>query len=445
MPEAVNLGYAVTLEPRRAIEYFQSKGYKVSWNWHEVWQEAHARAFTAAKVARDDILQVLHDGISQALKEGQTEDWFIKHIAPKLKAKGWWGPQQTKDGQVIQRGSARRLRTIYRTNMMTAHSAARWREQEENADDRPYLIYEAVMDQSTRESHAAMNGKVFRFDDPIWDTHYPPNGWGCRCEVNSLSKDDLKDYGLQVGSSQGKLRTVQQQVAVNRQTGEIIYKPAVRFDAGAGRVVTPEPGWNYNPGKAKSTWDPGGQKPDALPGAGGPGVIAKALVIARSNKSWREARRPAITDADALRSPAPGLIEAGGRGKSEAVALGLLSAAVGVSESHRLRVVTTPVGPVEVRYERLRHVVEKRAAARERYGRYLVQTLEDPFEVWLTKYTDGKLRRRYIGLFDDNRGLLVIARENQDGYLFWNFIRERDSELDKQRVGALLYGKRKKK
>lgn len=34
-----------------------------------------------------------------------------------------------------------------------------------------------------------------------------------------------------------------------------------------------------------------------------------------------------------------------------------------------------------------------------------------------------------------------FARESLDGYLVWNFIRERDSELDKQRVGALLYGK----
>ena len=51
----------------------------------------------------------------------------------------------------------------------------------------PYSRYIAIEDQKSRPSHAALNGKVFKKDDPLWDTHYPPNGFGCRCRVEGVT------------------------------------------------------------------------------------------------------------------------------------------------------------------------------------------------------------------------------------------------------------------
>ena len=58
----VDLSYAFKLEPADAIAYFRQKGYAFSWRWQDVWQEAHAKAFTVAKAMKIDIL---HDNQSR--------------------------------------------------------------------------------------------------------------------------------------------------------------------------------------------------------------------------------------------------------------------------------------------------------------------------------------------------------------------------------------------
>ncbi|MHB1371451.1 MAG: phage head morphogenesis protein, partial [Pseudomonadaceae bacterium] len=149
------------------------------------------QAFTVAKATRLDILQDIREAVEKAITEGKTLAWFAKELTPVLQAKGWWGRQEHVDAETgevtqVQLGSPWRLQTIYRTNLQTAYMAGRFQEQLANADDRPYWQYVAILDGRTRPSHRAMNGKVFRYDDPFWGSFYPPNGWGCRCRVVAL-------------------------------------------------------------------------------------------------------------------------------------------------------------------------------------------------------------------------------------------------------------------
>jgi SPP1 gp7 family putative phage head morphogenesis protein len=171
------------LEPKAAIAYLKSKGYKLGWNWQETLDEANGRAFTVAKVARLDVLQDLHEGLSDVLKQGLTGRDFEKHLTPILQAKGWWGKQVIVDSkgnaEVAQLGSPSRLRTIYQTNTQSAYNAGREQSMREAADSHPFWQYVAVLDGRTRPSHRAMNGRVFPADDPLWQTAYPPNGFNC--------------------------------------------------------------------------------------------------------------------------------------------------------------------------------------------------------------------------------------------------------------------------
>lgn len=263
MPDQVTgpeLAYCMKLPPAQAIAYLKAKGYAISWDWEETWQEAHATAFTVAKATRLDVLQDIRQAVERALQEGKTLAWFARELTPVLQAKGWWGRQEHIDqdsGEIsqVQLGSSWRLRTIYRANLQTAYMAGRYAEQMENVEDRPYWMYVAVLDGRTRPSHRAMNGRVFRYDDPIWKQFYPPNGWGCRCRVIALSASQVERMGLKVESSEGMLGTMQK--VVSNKTGELrdvatftTTDPLTRKRV----VVSPDVGWSYNPGAA--SWRP---------------------------------------------------------------------------------------------------------------------------------------------------------------------------------------------
>jgi SPP1 gp7 family putative phage head morphogenesis protein len=255
MPAAPNLSLAFGLPPAQAVEYFRAKGYAVSANWEDVWQEAHARAFTVAKAMRMDILQDIRDEVDRAIQGKTTEREFIKNLEPMLKAKGWWGKgvlvdEETGEARLTQLGSPWRLSTIYRTNTQTAYLAGRYKQMMDNVENRPYWQYVAVMDSRTRPAHAELNGKVFRYDDPFWAHFYPPNGYNCRCTVRALSDDDLADRDLDVGRSGDDLT---ERDAVDRSTG-VTDAVAAYKGPGMSRTVTTDLGWDYNPGRA--AWEP---------------------------------------------------------------------------------------------------------------------------------------------------------------------------------------------
>lgn len=250
--DKVDLSAVFGLPPEKAIEYFQSKGYAITWSWKDLWQEAHAKAFTVAKVLNSDILGDIRGAVDDALNNGTTFHEFKKTLTPILQAKGWWGKTEhtnTTTGEVstAQLGSPRRLKTIYQTNLQTAYMAGRYRQMMESADSHPYWRYIAVLDGRTRPAHRAMNGRVFRYDDELWSTHYPPNGFNCRCRVSPLSAAAVESEGITVQSSEGQLIDHE----IQMRDGSTAQVKALRIKVdGQDKLFAPDAGWSYNPGKA---------------------------------------------------------------------------------------------------------------------------------------------------------------------------------------------------
>ena len=272
-----DLSYAVTLPPAAAIAYLEGKGYAIGFSWLDVWQEAHAKAFTAAGVMKIDILSDLKSGLVSALKSGWTRQDFIQQLTPLLQRKGWWGAHSQTDpetGEIFGKGlTPRRLATIFDTNMQAAYMAGRYKAFLGNAADRPYWMYVAIMDRRTRPAHAAMNGRVFRHDDPIWDTCFPPNGFRCRCSVRALDSDGLKSSGIDLSTSNGRLSEVQ--ISTSHRP-ESPMTTVTRFEYAPGKYFHPDAGWSYNPGKAALA--PFSPPPlDTLPRTFSPGISLPKL------------------------------------------------------------------------------------------------------------------------------------------------------------------------
>lgn len=248
----IDLSYAITLPPEKAIAYFRRKGRRISFDWHSMWAEAHATAFTVANCSKLDVLRDIQIGIRKALREGKTERWFVDTLEPVLRKKGWWGPREEvnpETGEVIRisRGSPSRLRLIYRQNMQSAYNAGRYRQQIENRDNQPYLRYLAILDMRTRAAHAAMHNRIFRVDDPIWQVWYPPNDWGCRCRVEGVSGERVARQGWEVEKSGNRIVTREIEVR-DRRTGEITRRTITGYEYEKGRVAWVGAGFDYNAG-----------------------------------------------------------------------------------------------------------------------------------------------------------------------------------------------------
>ncbi len=236
------------LSPSLAIKYFKGKKNQATWDWYEMWEDAHQKSFTVAKAMREDVLNDIRTSLDKALVEGQTFESFKKELKPTLQKKGWWGEQIVVDSngvaEKVQLGSNYRLKTIYSVNMQTAYQTGRYKTQMENVENRPYLQYVAVLDGRTRPDHAQLHDLVFPHDDGFWDSFYPPNGWRCRCRVRSLSKSKLQQKGLKADSSQGRLSS--EDMLVSKKSGE--YKPVTVYtDPLTTKRIAPDVGWSHNP------------------------------------------------------------------------------------------------------------------------------------------------------------------------------------------------------
>lgn len=216
----------VALPPKEAVEYFQQKGFAIGFDYRDVWQAQHQAAFTVAKVTQLDLLQDIRAAVDAALKDGTTLQQFQKTLTPTLQAKGWWGRQPMTDpltGETrdVQLGSPRRLKTIYDTNLRTAHSEGQWQRIQERKEAFPFLQYDGNNSEHPRLQHGAWDGMTLPVDDPFWQNHMPVKAFGCHCRVIPKTAGQVARQGLEISSSP----KVSTKPYVNARTGEVQQVP----------------------------------------------------------------------------------------------------------------------------------------------------------------------------------------------------------------------------
>ena len=213
------------------IEFFRGKTNLNTESWSDVWHDAHDRAFVVAGAAHDDLVADLRGAVDKAVADGTTLDTFRRDFDAVVAKHGW----------TYKGGRDWRTRVIYGTNLRTSYAAGQYQQMKAIAERRPYWRYRhSDASEHPRHQHVAWDGLVLKHDDPWWDVHYPPNGWGCKCYVEALNERGLRRLG-----KEGPDRAP----AVRMRTVTVGAKgPTPRT------VEVPEgidPGWAYAPGQGQ--------------------------------------------------------------------------------------------------------------------------------------------------------------------------------------------------
>lgn len=244
------INFALGLAPEKAIEWLKTKQVTAE-NYRNLTDSEIAKVYTIARMTDLDMLNDIKQSMIKAASDGQSYADWRKDILQHLQNKGWLHPNG-HDGKVIIDptsgevfGAPRRLENIYRTNMQTAYSAGQYQGYMANIDSRPYWMYDAVGDHRTRPAHAAMDGLVYRYDDPFWATFYPPNGYRCRCSVIALSERDMQRDG-KVLSQSGEHNLVETHKVYNKKGDSY---PTIAYKAPDGSLHTTDRGFGYNAGR----------------------------------------------------------------------------------------------------------------------------------------------------------------------------------------------------
>ena len=238
---ADSLGYSIFLDPVDTVRAWEARGQlQPTVRWSEMMHEQHAVAFTVAKIAKLDVLRQVQASLDGVIRNGGTFEEWKSGIMPELQRAGWWGAVRNADLTGTDQTvlvNERRLRTIYDTNVRMSLATGNWLRVQRQKDVLPFLRYLASTSEHKRPLHKLWYGVTLPVDHPWWQTHFPPNGWGCKCNYRQISQREMDRKGWSI--------TPEDQIAGG---------PPQQFIPAVGDpIMVPagiDPGFSYNPGTA---------------------------------------------------------------------------------------------------------------------------------------------------------------------------------------------------
>ena len=149
--------------------------------------QAASAAFQIARVTTREGVAKIRDAVTDTIRDGKTLDEFHEEVADV----------------VDEHFSPAQVETLFRTNVGLAQAAGQRSVMEHPSveSEFPYRLWTATHDARVRPEHLAMetfgqNGTaVYRADDPMWDTLWPPCSYNCRCNVIPLTVSDAAAHG----------------------------------------------------------------------------------------------------------------------------------------------------------------------------------------------------------------------------------------------------------
>lgn len=161
---------------RKAIQWFLKKVVVPTERWDDLQREQHDHAFVIAGLQNAQILDRFKGKVREFIEEGKTLEDFRKEFEAIATETGW----------EYNGSPSWRSKIIALTNARTSYSAGRFQQMEEPElkAARPFREYRHGGSAEPRQKHISVppfgwNGLILRADDPWWNAHFPPNGFGC--------------------------------------------------------------------------------------------------------------------------------------------------------------------------------------------------------------------------------------------------------------------------
>ncbi|MDR2450944.1 MAG: head morphogenesis protein [Candidatus Accumulibacter sp.] len=166
------------------VDFFRRKLNLPSERYDDIARAAHDRCFIVAGATRADLLADLRRAVDRAVADGATLQDFRKDFRALVAKHGWTG----WTGEGTKAGEAWRTKVIWQTNLRASHAAGRHAQltAPEVKKALPWWRYvhnDTVMTPRPEHKHWGDAHLTLPADHPFWQTHFPPNGWGCRCRV----------------------------------------------------------------------------------------------------------------------------------------------------------------------------------------------------------------------------------------------------------------------
>ncbi len=408
-------GFGLDFKP--AIDFFGAKVNLPTKRSDDLKHGAHVRAFSVAGITRDDILATFRAEIDRALHGGGDLASFRKVFDDVVDRTGW---RFKARGATDEERRAWRAGIIFKTNIRTAYMAGRWQQltDPDLVKLKPFWRYKHNDVRFPRPMHVKWDGTVLRWDDPWWKVHYPPNGWGCQCEVEALSARQLARLGKTGPDSAPADDTYP---GKDPQTGETeVRHPGV------------DRGWDYSVGDAwtnglvpkelAAPLPPFGdpvRRPAELPALPEPTVVAADRLMATG-----------LPEADYV---AAFLAEFGAAADRAVIVRDQAGGVLSIDKSlFEVRDGTTPA-PLKITKN-----------GREVYVRELARAIIDPDEIWVDWAATASgpvLRRAYLKriIVSKRRSLFIRFEWTKTGWVGVTSFQSQPNYVEAYRSGALLY------
>ena len=223
-----------------AIQFFENKIKLPTASYTDIFAEQHSHAIVVAGAMNDALVEDFYNALHKAMTEGTGLKAFQADFDNIVAQHGW-----------SHHGTAEwRSKLIYQTNISQAYNAGKYQQMMAVAHLRPIWTYKHISIINPRIPHVHLDGFTRPADDPVWDYIMPQNGYGCQCQVNSYSMTEWNKTGLELSESP-TIDWHEKTIGTRGSNPRNVKYPVINLVKNGEKLQAPiDVGFAYNPAKA---------------------------------------------------------------------------------------------------------------------------------------------------------------------------------------------------